>query len=422
MTSTDTERPREQTSDKRRFIRDTAMLTVMSYGQYLIGLVTLPFLARSLGVTGLGLAAVGTAGYFFGSVIGDGGIPLPLAARLVAAADDEATLRRRYARLRLTVVSLLIAGLALSWVFPSGTTVRIALLGLVAGGVSSLSDSWVLVARRQFGRAAAAEWSGRLVHLTILVGGISAVPDASWVPAALLAGGLTTTVLTRFMAPTPATGDAPTISTRAILALGGPAMSGRLLVTAYNQGASLLYVAVLSPAALGVFFAGDRVVRAAQGLSNPICVAAFSRLSRDQAGTAALGRRARRCALYAVAAAAVASALLALLAPTITHLLYGSEYAASADILRIQAMLLPFAIGSSMLTTTFFTIVGDTRAIFWTTATGLAATLTAMVVVHRTEALWTLAAGAVIAEAAAFAFAWWRTGRAISTAERVAPA
>ncbi|MGW5360203.1 lipopolysaccharide biosynthesis protein [Actinopolymorpha pittospori] len=404
----------------RRFqtLRDTSVLTVSSYGQYLIPLLTLPLIARTLGPHGFGYSALATATYFVGSIVVDAGISLPLAARLVTATHDETLLRRRYTRLRVLLFACFVLAAAGAYALAAPYSVKLAFLGAVAGGASSLHEQWVLVARRRFGRVAVSDWAGRLVNLAVLAAGLTLAPSAVWIPAGLCAGALTTNTVSRLLATANTAGAgaaAPDLA--AMVRLGAPAVLGRLLVSAYGQAAPVLYAAVLTPGALGLYSASDRVVRAVQGLANPVSLAILPTVAEDRDRVAELAGTARRYTLYAMAAALLGSLGLALLAAPVAHVLYGEEFADTATILRVQAFLLPLGVGNTMVTSAFFNVIGDTRAVLLTSVAGLAATAAALGCTYLTGSLLVLAVGSIAAEGCAFATAWHRVARTVRRLE-----
>lgn len=405
-------------------VRDACILAITQYGQFLVTLVSVPFMARALGTAGLGYAAVATSAYFIGSVAVDFGLSFPLAARLVARGDRGSVLRARYTRLRILTFTGLIALAAGTLLLGAPYGIRMAALGLCAGGASSLPDTWILMARSQFWRFAASEWSGRLAYITLLVGGISSQASPTWVPVSLLAGSLMNTAVSRVLVHWRCDRrdiDEPSPTTKEMVALGIPALAGRILSTAYGQGAPLFYASILNAASVGIFSASDRVVRAAQALSYPVAVAIFPRLSTEQRNLAGLASKAKRYAILSGALALVGSGLLIVLAPLVSDLLYGASYSNAANVMRIQALLLPFAVANAMLATNFFNIAGDTKATFMTTVFGLLVTLSSLVCAYFTGSLYVLGAGSVLAEVVVFALSWARIGGRIRSSMQQHP-
>ncbi|MGK5444568.1 lipopolysaccharide biosynthesis protein [Micromonospora sp. URMC 105] len=402
-----------------RSVRDASILAVTQYGQFLVTLLSVPFMARALGTSGLGYAAVATSAYFIGSVLVDFGLSFPLAAQLVARGDRGSVLRRRYSRLRVTIFAGIVVLAVATHLLTTSFGLRMAVLGLCAGGASSLPDTWILMARGQFWRFALSEWSGRLAYVGLLVVGISGHPSPTWVPASLLLGSLTNAAVSRglvYWGCKRQDTDAPSLTVREMVALGAPALTGRILSTAYSQGAPLFYAVALNAASVGIFSASDRVVRAAQALSYPMTVALFPRLSTEQRNVALLASKARRYAMLASTLAMVGSGLLILLAPLVCNLLYGPSYSDAIDIMRIQALLLPFAVANAMLATNFFNIVGDTKATLITTVFGLIVTLLSLICAQFTQSLHVLAAGSVLAEVVVLALSWARITSSVGIA------
>jgi O-antigen/teichoic acid export membrane protein len=377
-------------------------------------LVTLPLITRALGPEGFGHAAVATAAYFFGTAGVDFGISLPLAARLVTKADDEALLRRRYARLRSAAFGVFITTAVCAYLFDAPYSAKLACLGLLAGGSFFLSETWVLVSRRQFGRLALSEWSGRATNLLVLLTGLAALPSPVWIPVALGAGALVTGATSRLLATKNSVGDgAGALSFKELALLGAPAVAGRFLFTAYGQGASMLYAIVLDSGSLGLYSASDRVVRAAHGLANPVSLAIFPKFADQRAHIRLLASHAKRYTVWSMAVSLLGSVILSALASPISNLLYGSEFSGSANIMRVLSFLLPFAVGAQMLVTNYFNVVGDTKTVFLTTAAGLSSTLLSLFLAYLSGSLLVLAIGSVVAEASAFVVAWTRVARSV---------
>ncbi|MFE3025259.1 oligosaccharide flippase family protein, partial [Nocardia tengchongensis] len=116
-------------------LRDIGFVSLGKYGQFLVTAVTVPLTARMLGVSGVGLLAIGMSAYFLGSLLVDLGINTFMAALLDDDGIDD--LRGSYLAVRAAGLGLLGLALATGFAFGAGTHLRMILLGLFVGGFLS---------------------------------------------------------------------------------------------------------------------------------------------------------------------------------------------------------------------------------------------------------------------------------------------
>ena len=155
--------------------KNVPLLVVGRYSQYFVTLVSIPFLARHLGVTGLGLFALGSSATFVGSLLVDFGLTQVLAARY-SQGRGTLLLRRSYRRLRYSIMSMLVVTLLLAIDVTDSRSAVVVLSGLVAGGLSSMGEDWQLIGAGRFGSLASAQVVGRSMYLAALLLAIPAAP------------------------------------------------------------------------------------------------------------------------------------------------------------------------------------------------------------------------------------------------------
>nr|WP_306796521.1 oligosaccharide flippase family protein [Nocardia sp. XZ_19_369] len=387
-------------------LRDIGFVSFGKYGQYLITVVTLPIIARVLGVEGLGLLAIGMSAYFLGSLAVDLGITSFLAARVPEMRTQPTRigqLRGDYLAIRLAVLGCFGALLAVGLIAGAPPRLHMVLLGLFAGGFWSVSEDWLLIGQGRFGASAIYQGAGRIVYLVLLVVLLPRWPSASVALLCLLASATVPVAATwadawhRFGRP-----SRPR-AVREILRMGAPVFASRLLVTGYGQGAPVVYAAVLDAASLGLYSAGDRLVRAIQSLLDTVGFAFLPRMARRSADDQ-FWRTALQVLAASVCAAGLAAAGVWVLAPTLVQLIFGSGFAGTVPLLRVEALILPAMTVSSFITTALLPVRQDTLGVLVGAIIGTCVAASALAVAFRNNSVWALAYGTVLTE---FTVALW---------------
>jgi O-antigen/teichoic acid export membrane protein len=376
-------------------LRDVGYVSFGRYGQYLVTAVTVPLTARVLGADGLGLLAIGTSAYFIGTLLVDQGIPQFLAARLPH--EDVARLRGNYLAVRGAVFALLAAALPIGLALGAGPHLRMVLLGLFAGGLYSMTEDWVLVGQGRFGISTAYQAAGRLVYLGLLVLLLPRHPQPEVVLLCLAASSVLTVALTWYDAARRFGAPARPRGVRATVRLGLPVLTSRLLVATYGQGSATIYSGLLDAASLGLFSAGDRVVRALQALLDPVGYALLPRLARLR-DDGRFWRRTTTALLALVAVAAVAAVALWVAAPLIVHVVYGDGFAGAVGLLRVEAFILPATALTSYVTTAVLPVRGDTSGVLVGAVIGTCVAGVWLALAVRTRSVQTLVHGTLCAE------------------------
>ncbi|MFC9438266.1 lipopolysaccharide biosynthesis protein [Nocardia sp. NPDC057030] len=390
-------------------IRDIGYVSFGKYGQYVVTIVTVPLTARVLGTHGLGLLAIGMSAYFIGSLLVDLGITSYLAARVHDAGLGGDRLRHinqlRGDYLAIRASSLGVLGVALLFSYAVGAPIHLEmiLLGLFAGGFWSASEDWLLIGQGRFGASTAYQGVGRIGYLVLLVAVLPRMPNAQVAVLCLLVSSIPTVVLTwwdslrTFGPPTRPRG------VRTVLRTGAPVFISRLLVTSYGQGAAAVYSAVLDAVSLGLYSAGDRLVRAIQSTLDPIGFALLPRMARKSTDDN-FWRHALQALLACVCTAAVAAVAVWLTAPWLIHLVFGEDFAAATGLLRVEIFVLPATAITSFVTTAVLPVRQDTTGVLIGAVLGTCVAAVALGIAFRTHSVWTLVYGTVVVE---FTVAAW---------------
>jgi O-antigen/teichoic acid export membrane protein len=393
-----------------RLVRDFGAVVFGKYGQYLTTLVTVPLLARILGPAGMGLLAVGMSAYFFGSVVVDLGMTPFLAARvpeLRATPGKLQQLRADFMALRLATLAVLGLAYAGGWLAGVPPYVHMILLGLFAGGLWSASDDWLLIGQGRFVASALYQGSGRIVYLILLIAVLPHSRHAATAVWCLLGSAVLTVggtwwdshrhfgALMRPRSP----GD--------ILRTSWPIVTSRILTTGYGQGAPAIYSGMLDAASLGLFSAGDRLVRATQSLLDMIGLVLLPRMAR-RGGHEQFWRHGVRGLQGSVAVAVVAATMLWICAEPIVHLLFGSQFTPAVGLLRAELVILPATTISSYISTALLPVRQDTHGILIASIVGTTASAVGLLTASWTHSVWALIGGTIAAE---FGVACWYLAR-----------
>ncbi|MBF6176279.1 lipopolysaccharide biosynthesis protein [Nocardia blacklockiae] len=381
-------------------LRDIGYVSFGKYGQYVITVVTLPLISRLLGPHGVGLLAIGMSAYFIGSLAVDLGITSFLAAKVHDTPGEAAyvdRLRGTYLAIRLvTLGSLglaLLAGLAIGVPPP----LHMILLGLFTGGFWSISEDWLLIGQGRFGASTLYQGVGRIGYLVLLIALLPHFPNASVAILCLLVSSVLTVALTWWDSLRTYGLPARPAHVRQIVRMGAPVLTSRALVTSYGQGSAAVYSAVLDAASLGLYSAGDRLVRAIQSMLDPIGFALLPRMAR-RSGEKVFWHNAVRSLVACLGAAVVAVLAVWALAPVLIHVMFGSAFTDAVPLLRVEVLILPATTITSLVTTAVLPVRQDTVGVLIGAVVGTCVAAGALFVAVHTESVWTLVYGTVCAE------------------------
>lgn len=378
-------------------VRDIGFVSFGKYGQYLVTAVTVPLSARLLGIEGLGLLAIGMSAFFIGSLLVDLGIAQFMSAMLPRA--DVNQLRGDYLAIRAAILAVLAGALGVGLAVEAGAVVTMILLGLTTGGVNSMTEDWALIGQGRFAASMGYQAIGRVVYLGLLVVLLPRHPSAVIALLCLLVSALPVIALTwrdttrRFGRPKRPRDVWPT------LRMGAPLLTSRLLIASYGQGSGTVYGSVLDAASLGLFTAGDRIVRALQSMIDPIGFALLPRLARVADGDR-FWRRVKLGLLSTVGLATAISAALWAAAPLLIGLIFGDQFTDSVALLRVEALILPAGALTSFVVTAVLTVRRDTTGVLLGGVIGTSVAAAWLVAATVTHSVWTLVWGTVCSEVA----------------------
>lgn len=318
----------------------------------LVPLLTVPWLARTLGPEGWAPVLVAQALAAWATLVLEFGFDLAGTRDVAQAASADAMARTaaavQRARLLLTpLVTIGVVGAAL-------------LLGhdhrLVAGTVGfvvarGLSPYWFFQGKQRIRAAAFIDTLGKLLPALAMFVLVREVGDA-WRVLALQAVGavLATAVLSVRMHQQH---TLPPVTTReAIAALRGaaPMFAARAASGLYLQANTLILSLAAPAVAVATYGGAERIVRAAINLLTPLTQALFPRISQLAKAAPEQGlTEIRRTLLILVGLALAGAAFVALLGKTVIALLLGANYTSSVGVLRVLVLTFPLVAAGTVL-------------------------------------------------------------------------
>jgi PST family polysaccharide transporter len=337
---------------RSRASKNAAWLLFLHAANYIVPLIVLPFLVRTLGADNFGAFALSQAIVLYLIAVTDYGFSLTGVRSATHVLEAKEDLQRvvaavTAAKLLLASVCLLIAcGLALAT--PRFEGMLMIILGAFLAVLGrAISMDWVLQAAEQLhvvALVAIATKIGSLVMLLIFVSSSDDVVVAASIQggSVLVQGICTAAICMQLLRLRPRTPPANEIWR--MLREGFAVFSSRIAVNVYSASAVLVVGAFADNRVVGHFAAAERCARAVASAASPIVSAFYPNLLKRFANDFS-GYRRDVVALLVVLGLGfgVVSALIALAAPPVAALLFGEDSGDIAQYLMFFAPL-PFLV------------------------------------------------------------------------------
>ncbi|MEA2170902.1 MAG: hypothetical protein QOF76_4202, partial [Solirubrobacteraceae bacterium] len=329
--------------------QNAVSLSWVQLATFVIPLATLPYVSRVLGKEQFGLVVFAQGIALVLGLVVDYGFEATAARDAAAARNDPGKLATLVAdvltaRLILCALTLLAAAVALVAVPDMRDHPDLLGLAVVTALAQGLAPGWFFIGIERLRLISVVQLFTRLVAAGLTFPLVRDEGDA-WVVLALLAAGtvasgaIATVMLYRIVdhAPLRLHAGLATLRRTAVAFVG-------IGVLSLYSSANVVLLGLLSTTATVAYFgAADRLVRAALQVLSPIGVAVFPRLAfllsaRESA-------RARRLAWLSISVLAglglVMGAALLVLAGPIVDLIFGSDFARTAPVLRVLCAIVP---------------------------------------------------------------------------------
>lgn len=382
----------------RTAIRHPVSQNVLAFGTVqvaitVVPLITLPYLARVLDRSQLGLVVFVQTFSFIVALLVEYGFNLSATREVARRRDDPPGLASTVSGVLGAKLMLAAAAAVLSLgLWPIVPIFRDApeLLGygVALGILQGFLPVWFFLGIERAYRVALVELTSRLVALGLIVAFVHRRDDGELVlaiyvlAAAASTGSLTALMFRRVAATRPSRAGSFDALRRGRTLFAGTG------ATAFYTGANAFLLGLLVPVGqVAVFAAAEKVVRAAARVLGLMAAAVYPRVSLlVSRGNIARANRLSALSVALFAGAALAGgAGLALAAPLIITTVFGSGFTGSIPLLRTLALLLPLNVLGVALSTQWLLPRGLDR---WVTTVLLCASvLNAVLVVVGTELL-----------------------------------
>lgn len=339
-------------------VRNTAYLTAAHLVAYVIPLLEIPILARALGPTAYGQLVLIQSVALMTSLIVEYGFNLSSSREVAKNGDDQQQLGRIFsnvlaAKLLLTasVASMLGATIWLTPISIHNLPPDHITWGFVYFFAFAFSPFWFFLGREKVGGIIFLELCLRLTCLVTLYLLVKEPEDASLALALLASTGFANTLITNALCLRHLSAVRPRLKGAIDTIRSGFNVfvyrsSNTVLVTA----APALIGAFAHQTAVGVFVPAEKVIRGVVGLSTPVFTATFPHFSRTFASgdTKSYGT-AWVVVMASAALGALCAAFLYFFGPPLVLLAIGSEFTATAELLKWFVWLIPLRITSQAL-------------------------------------------------------------------------
>ena len=320
-------------------------------------LVTLPWMARALGPSELGVILFTQSFAFLAGILIEYGFNLSATRRIARERDDPRVLAATAAQVQAAKLSLVGAATAVALIAAIAVPEfradpRLPLFGWAIAAVTGLTPVWFFIGVERLRVLA-------LVDVTVRVGMAAAivllVTDEGHGIRALWIWTLGSTVslvaLSALMYRQVPFERPSRAAVRPALTEGWPLFVTTASVSLYTSGTVFVLGLVTTSARLAMFAAAERVARVALRAISPLSAAAYPRVSHLLGS----GRpdRAQQLSVFVLAAVTCAAILTTtvmwLSAPTVVRLLFGERFAEAAELIRVIALILPCVAVTSCL-------------------------------------------------------------------------
>ncbi|WBF08439.1 flippase [Methanothermobacter thermautotrophicus] len=339
--------------DHRRVLDNIISLTGIQLVQYLLPLVTFPYLTRVLGPSNFGKVAFAVAFIAYFQLLTDYGFNFSATREISIHRDDPERVSRIYSSVMATKTLLLTvtftAMLTLILLidrFRSDYLLYIFTYGLVVGNL--LFPAWFFQGVERMRYISILRIVSSLIYTALIFIIVRGPGDYLYVPLINSAGFIVVGLYSQrivlrefgvnFMVPSLA-------DIREQLLEGWHLFISTLAISLYTTSNRFILGLLVSSATLGYYAVAEDITRALQGLVSPISQAIypyFSRIQRDDRERARY--ELRKMLVFMGALTFILSVALALLAPVIVGILAGSSYSLSVPLMQILVFLL-FAVG-----------------------------------------------------------------------------
>jgi PST family polysaccharide transporter len=340
------------TDEKKRLMSNIFSLGVLQGANYILPLLTLPYLVRVLGVEYFGLLAFATATIGFFVIITDYGFNLSATRQASIHRDDKLKLNEIFSSVMMIksfflLLSLLLLCLLLLTVDKFGQHWQVYMItfGVVIGQV--LFPVWLFQGLEQMKYITYLNIVAKSFFTVCIFVFVQSQDDYLWVPLLTSLGFVLAGVWSLYLVKAKFDIGFQWQSLETIrfqLTEGWHVFFSSVSISMYTTAVPFILGLFASNAAVGYFSAADKIVQAVKGLFQPVSQAMYPLISQKMTEDKQAGLTFVRKMTWLVGGAMfIMSGLLFVLAEPIVVLVLGAGYQASVVLLKIMAFL-PFVI------------------------------------------------------------------------------
>jgi O-antigen/teichoic acid export membrane protein len=340
---------------KNRLSANIAYMLMWQAGNYLVPLLTFPFLTRTLGVRGFGEFSLAFAIVAYISLVTDWGFALGATGEVARHREDHARITKIFwdvltAKMLLVTLCLVVLGIA-TLTIASARVMAPALFSASLGVVAAaLTTNWCLQGLERLGSFALAATLGKMLTVPAILLLVHA-PDDAWLAILIqsLGSGVAAIASIVLLRRLRVIGRISVSLAGAVdqLRKGWHLFLSSAAVNIYTSTNAVVIGVVAGASGIAIYAAADRLRTAAQCVVSPISQAIYPHSNRliaeDRGAGLAFGRK---LLLVQGGVTAIISLSLLIGAPILIPLLAGPNFSSSIIVLQIMSPL-PFLIGVS---------------------------------------------------------------------------
>jgi polysaccharide transporter, PST family len=372
-------------------VRNVVSLFGIQFAGYAAPLITVPYLARVLGLRHWGLVAFAQSFGMYTMLIVDFGFSLSATREVAKHRHDREKLSEIFAgviaaKAILSLVCLLVATAVVLWV-PQFRDKRLLMYAATACGIAqAYSVAWLYQGLERMGISSIIDILSKVLF-SISVFTLVHSPGDDWLVLVIQCfWSVAATLVLTVRAYRECSFCWPTVA-NTIQALKSSASMFfyRSAVTVYTTANTLLLGFVAGPVSVGCYAAADKITRVMFGLTMPISQAVFPRMNylvkHDMRSAA---RLAKKSLLLNVSLGWLLFAVTFVSAPLAVRVGFGPGYEAVVPLVRIMAVLIPTLACSFVLGCQYMLpLEMDRQFIAITICTGAFNIIADLVLVHR---------------------------------------
>lgn len=340
---------------KNRLFANIAYMLMWQAGNYLIPLLTFPYLTRTLGVRGFGEFSFAFAIAAYISLVTDWGFALGATGEVARHREDHAKVTTIFwdvltAKILLVTLCLVVLGIATLTIAPAramAPALFAATLGVVA---AALTANWCLQGLERLGSFALAATIGKMLTVPAILLLVH-TPDDAWLAILIqsLGSGVAAVASIVLLRRLRVIGRISISMAGALdqIRKGWHLFLSSAAVNIYTSTNAVVVGVIGGPPGIAIYAAADRLRTAAQGVVSPISQAIYPHSNRliaeDRSAGLAFGRK---LLLIQGGVTAIISLALLIGAPVLIPLLAGAAFSPAILVLQLMSPL-PFLVGVS---------------------------------------------------------------------------